>query len=286
MELKTDDKQTEMYRSERGRIMIMGSAYYVAPANRARDVVVNASYIGVLPGRMSGDHRPRGVIGIDAGVGPEGAGIAGLWYLEALNIPAAATDVKTVMLGDGLDLYENGVISFVNRPASDCGVKPGMRVRDAAKLMLDNDPAAPSAMEVTNRQIMETTDDGRQIVCTDSIVFGLPEDIRNILVSAGHNGKSSADYVRAINPFGYVCSDGGMGRDRSGCAALPETNKMGIAGCTIDGTRARMGDALSTWNDGIISAANDLALAAGVRIGMPAKEAARLLARRIDPNRP
>lgn len=42
---------------------------------------------------------------------------------------------------------------------------------------------------------------------------------------------------------------------------------------------ARIGDALSTWNDGVISAVNALAANKGVHIGMAAKEAARLMLR-------
>jgi hypothetical protein len=284
--LDKESKQTIAVTTPRGRVMVMGSAYYAHEGNRSRDVLVNASYAGVLPARMIGDHRPRGAIGVDAGVGPEGAGIAGLWYFEALNIPAAAVDVRSVRLGDGADMYEKGVIRFLNRPAADCGVRPGMGVKEAARLMLDNDPAAPGAMEVTNRRVMEEGPDGRKIICTDSIVFGEPDDVRNIIVSAGHNGASSADYLLAINPFGYICSDGGRGRDDSGMAALPIAAANNIAGATVDAARARMGDALSTWNDGIISAMNSLAEAAGVRVGMTAPDAARLLVRRRDPNRP
>lgn len=280
------DKQTYVHESPRGRIAVMGSAYYAHEVNRGRDIVVNCSYAGVLPARMVGDHMPRGAIGVDAGVGPEGVGIAGLWYFEALNIPAAAADVMSIHLGDGMDLYENGIISFFNRPAADCGVTKGMKVKDAARLMLDNDPGEPKALEVTNRRVMEEGPVGRKIICTDSIVFGLPEDQRNIIVSAGHNGVSSIDYVRTFNPFGYICSDGGRGRDNSGMAALPKAAELGIAGATVDGTKARMGDALSTWNDGIISACNSLAEACGVRVGMRAPEAARLMVRRVDPARP
>ena len=51
----------------------------------------------------------------------------------------------------------------------------------------------------------------------------------------------------------------------------------GLAGATVDARRAKMGDALSSYNDGIISAVNALAAAAGVRIGMTAREAAKIL---------
>jgi hypothetical protein len=286
MQINKQDKQTVVNASPRGRIVIMGSAYYVDESNRGRDVVVNASYSGVLPARMVAEHHPRGAIGLDCGVGPEGVGIAGLWYLEALNIPAAAADVMTVHLGDGADLYENGRISFFNRPAADCGVERGMSVKEAALRMLENNPGKPRATEVTNRRVIEEGPEGRQIICTDSIVFGLPEDVRNVIVSAGHNGLSSSDYLGAINPFGYICSDGGKGRDASGMAALPMAAAIGIAGATVDAGYAKMGDALSTWHDGIISGVNSLAEDAGVRVGMRAVDAARLLVRRRDPSRP
>lgn len=273
-------KQTEVHSSSRGRIMCMGSAYDVDETNRGRDVAVNASYCGVLPARFICEHVPRGAIGVDCGIGPAGASIAGLWYMEALNIPGAVADVMTVRLGDGVDLYENGVISLVNRPAMDCGVRPGMRVKDAAKLMLESNPAAPSASEVTNRTVMEKGPKGRLVICTDSIAFGLAEDSSNVLVTAGHTGISALPYLRRCRPFGFICSDGGKGREDSGVAGMVIVASEGLAGATVDARRAKMGDGLSSYNDGIISAVNTLAQAAGVKIGMTAKEAATILVNR------
>lgn len=258
----------------------MDSAYDVAPANRDRDVVVNASYVGVLPARFVAEQRPRGAIGVDCAVGPAGASIAGLWYLEALNIPAAAADVMTVRLGDGVDLHTQGRISFANRPAMDCGVVPGMSVREAALAMLERDPRAPSASDVTNRTVMETGPDGRQVICTDSIAFALPEDVRHVLVTAGHTGRSAVPYLRQGRPFGFICSDGGKGREEAGVAGLFQVEADGLAGATVDARTARMGDGLSSYRDGTISAVNALAQAAGVRVGMPAAQAAALLLRR------
>jgi hypothetical protein len=42
---------------------------------------------------------------------------------------------------------------------------------------------------------------------------------------------------------------------------------------------ARLGEGLSTWNDGITSVVNQIAAARGVKVGMSAKEAARLMLR-------
>ena len=244
-------------------------------------MLVTASYIGVLPARLVHDHLPRAVIGFDGGVGPQGANIAGLWYFEALNVPAAAVDVMSIILGDGVDTYHNGRISFINRPAQDCGVRVGMPAHEAARLMLEHEPGTPSAYQVTNRRVMHQTSDGRQIVVTDSIVFGTEADKRNILVTAGHTGRSGARHIINVGPFGFICSDGGRGRNDSGMAGLEITAAEGIAGATVDAHLARMGDGMSTYEDGIISAANSLAQACGVCTGMTAREAALLLVNRL-----
>lgn len=267
--------QTVVDESPRGRIIAVGTAYDVAAANRGRDVTVNASYSGVLPARFIGEHAPRATIGVDCAIGKDGAGIAGLWYLEALAIAAAAADVATLELGNGVDMYEAGVVSVVNQPARSCGVSAGMTVRQAAHLLLARDPVPASAAEVTNRTVMATAPDGREVVCTDSIAFGLAEDrARNVLCTAGHTGVSAVRYLRAVQPYGFICSDGGKGKHDAGIAALAIVESEGLAGATVDARTARMGDGLSTYHDGVISAANRPARARGVRLGQPAAEAA------------
>ncbi len=262
----------------RGSVVAMDSAYHVAAHNQGRDVCVNSSYCGVLPARFIAEHSPRGAIGMDCGIGPEGSAIAGLWYLEALGIPAAVADVMTAHLGDGVHLYENGLVSFCNQPAADCGVRPGMSVRVAAEAMLENDPVPASASEITNRTVMYTARDGREVVATDSIAFALPTDAgRNVLVTAGHTGRSAVPYLRRASPAGFVCSDGGRGLDDSGTAGLFIVEDDGLAGATVDARRARMGSGLSHYHDGVISACNSLAAARGVEVGMPCPQAARLM---------
>ena len=266
--------QAVTHESERGRIVALETAYDVTEANRGSDVAVNASYTGVLPARFIAEHAPRAAIGCDCAIGKDGAGIAGLWYFEALGIPAAATDVNTMQLGDGIDMFENGVISVVNEPARTCGVSPGQTVREAAHLLLDSDPASKLAAEVTNRVVVVQRDDG-SVVCTDSIAFGLPEDAgTNVLCTAGHTGVSAAYYLRKFRPRGFICSDGGKGKNDAGVAALKLVEADGLAGATVDARTARMGDGLSTYNDGVISACNDLAARVGVQVGQPAREAA------------
>jgi hypothetical protein len=264
--------------SSRGRVVAVDSAYDVRPENRGRDVVVNASYAGVLPARFVGAQAPRAAIGVDCGIGRDGAGIAGLWFLEALGIPAAAAAVESVELGNGRQMYVDAYVSTVNAPALTCGVRPGMPVCQAAALLLEHDPATEAADEVTHREVMTLGPDGRAVVCTDSIAFGLPEDRgRNVLCTAGHTGRSAVPYLRRVAPWGFICSDGGGGLHASGTAGLQIVEADGLAGATVAARSARMGDGLSTYRDGVISAVNAPAAARGVGVGQPAHRAAELL---------
>ncbi|GIR35234.1 MAG: hypothetical protein CM15mP49_06190 [Actinomycetota bacterium] len=56
---------------------------------------------------------PQAAIGMDCGIGPEGSAIAGLWFLEALNIPAAVADVMSAHLGNGYIYTNMGLLAFV-----------------------------------------------------------------------------------------------------------------------------------------------------------------------------
>jgi hypothetical protein len=144
--------------------------------------------------------------------------------------------------------------------------------------MLESDPAAQVPSDITNREVMETAPSGRQIVCLDSIAFGLPEDRgRNVLLGAGHSGRSSVPYLRKVSPWAFIGSDGGGGKNNSGMAGIYIVEENGLAVATVDARTASMGDGHSTYEHGIISAANKHAAARGVHVGQTAREAAAAL---------
>lgn len=247
-------------------------------ASGGTDVIVNASYAGVYCARLINEAEPLGVIGIDCGIGKDGAGIAGLWYFEALGVPASAADVTGVELGNGRDLWENGVISRANSIAEVLGVVPGRTtVAEAAQLFLDAPAQIPPA-DPHNREVVAQGPGGRSVVATNSIADALPEDKgHNVLCTAGHTGRSVVDYIIGFAPYGFICSDGAIGKNNSGLTALEPANDAGIPGAAVSAASARMGDGHSTYYDGVISAVNELAASAGVTVGMAATEAARLL---------
>lgn len=267
-----------LYESPAGRTLVFDSAThveaYVAAHPCQGDVVVAASYSGVLCARMVMSAKPSAVIGLDCAIGKDGAGIAGLWYYEALGVPAVAVDTMTAEMGNGPDLYENGVVSRVNDRAQRLGIAPGMQVRDVAEAFKTG-TLKPTHFDPARRLVIETNAQGRSIVCTDSIAFALPEDReRNVLCTAGHTGRSVVDYFRQFRPWAFICSDGGIGKNNSGISALQDVEADGIAGASVDALTARMGDGQSTYFDGVISAMNSIAQAKGVRIGQTAREAA------------
>jgi uncharacterized protein YunC (DUF1805 family) len=278
LEREKDHPQTVVCDRGGRRIVYMDSARFVDERNAEHDVVLPASYIGVLPARMVAVHRPRGVIGHSACVGKDGAGIAGLWYLEALGIPAAVVDGMSAELGNGQDLYESGVISHLNYPAEMCGITVGMTVSEAANVLLDTDPSDTEVGNKVRREIVEEGPNGRRTVVTDSIVWAYPEDEnRSVLVTAGHTGRSGAQFLIEAKPWGFICHDGGMSKNRSGIKGLPTTDAAGVPGACIDGNSSPIGDAFRAYAEGTISAANEMALARGVTIGMSVKDAAHVL---------
>ncbi len=278
LEREQDHPQDVVLERNGRHVVTMDSARYVDARNTGNDVVVPASYIGVLPARMIAVHRPRGVIGHNACVGKDGAGIAGLWYLEALGIPAATADGMTAEMGNGEDLYRNGVVSHVNYPAERCGVRIGMPVRRAADLLLDNEPTDTEVGNKIRREVVETHPGGRRVVVTDSIVWAYPEDERtSVLVTAGHTGRSGAKFLLEANPWGFICHDGGMSKNDSGISGLRTADEAGLPGACIDGATAPIGDAFLGYAHGRISARNEAAARRGLVVGMTVKEAAHLL---------
>jgi hypothetical protein len=284
-----DDAAPEWFTVQLGgprKIVVLDSATFVGRYLDAEGtdldntVIVSASYSGVYCAKLVQRASPIGAIGIDCGIGKDGAGVAGLWYYEALGIPAAAADIATVELGNGADLWENGKISRSNWPAHALGVVTGMSVKDAAHLVA----TAPSPLpepDGENREVMVEGRNGHNIVATNSIAECLAEDFdTNVMCTSGHTGRSVIGYITGFRPYAFICSDGGIGKNNSGLLALGPANDAGIPGASVSADTARMGDGHSTYEDGVISATNDLAAAAGVRIGMTAREAARLLMER------
>ncbi len=107
----------------------------------------------------------------------------------------------------------------------------------------------------------------------DSITELVPADEGCIAVSGSHGGMSSARFALAARPLLSVFNDAGGGLDDAGFSGLAMLQAQGLAACTVAHRSARIGDAHSTLNDGIISRANALAAALGIAEGQRCSEA-------------
>jgi hypothetical protein len=102
----------------------------------------------------------------------------------------------------------------------------------------------------------------------DSVTERGPADAGCVAVTGSHGGVSSARFAAATRPLLCVFNDAGVGREAAGVAGLELLQAQGLAACAVLHSSARIGDARSTLNDGIIGHANALAAALGVRIGL------------------
>jgi hypothetical protein len=69
-----------------------------------------------------------------------------------------------------------------------------------------------------------------------------------------------------------VFNDAGIGKDGAGIAALPLLQQHGIGAVAVAHDSARIGEAASTWDDGVISALNATAAALRARSGVPLRD--------------
>ena len=103
----------------------------------------------------------------------------------------------------------------------------------------------------------------------DSITELGAQDEGCLAVSGSHGGLSSARYALAARPLLSVFNDAGGGKDGAGLAALDFLQLRGLAACTVSHESARIGEAQSTMDQGLVTHLNGLALTLGVRVGQP-----------------
>lgn len=240
-------------------------------ADAAGAVAIAASHGGVYAGYLAAQARLRAVIFSDAGVGLDRAGIGALAYLDALGMPAAAVDHRSARIGDGSDLAARGSISFCNDTASKLGCEPGMNALACAKMMLGAALfAGEPPMYDEARTILRERAGEPQVWGLDSNAGVRPEDAGTIVVTGSHGGLlgGKPETALRVDALAAVYNDAGVGIDAAGISRLPALDARGIAAATVDAQSARIGEARSTWESGVISHANERASSLGVRAGM------------------
>jgi hypothetical protein len=253
-------------------IVIADSITRVGP-EAAGAVVVNASHGGIYAAYLAAKLQAAAAIFNDAGVGRDRAGIAGLDYLQDFGIAAATVGHDTARIGDGADMMASGVITRRNGLAASLGVTPGQSCRDAAAALQQARPthrAPPEALEAAFLLVS----DRPTVWALDSASLVLPEHKDAIVVTGSHGGLlgNRPETALKYDVLGALYNDAGIGKDEAGTSRLPALDARGIAAATVSATSARIGDARSTYEDGVISRVNARAAALGLRDGISARE--------------
>jgi hypothetical protein len=84
--------------------------------------------------------QPKALICNDAGRGLDDSGIDGLALLDDASVPGATVGTESARIGDPLSTYYDGVISYENVHAHQCGVRVGMSCTKAVEMLLQNAP--------------------------------------------------------------------------------------------------------------------------------------------------
>jgi hypothetical protein len=266
-----------------GRIVVPDSLTYCDDRITMLDVVVGGSFIGEYPAAIALRAGARAVIGHDAGVGKDHAGIAGLRLADRFGVPCAAVSSDSARIADGKDTYQEGEISRVNRAAEALGVRVKMGCEEAARLLLAAAPgqkARAAEFIHAEREIVYDGPEGR-VAAMASVGLATPQNAEQVICAGSHTGAVTHRYVTdyGFPVAGIICSDAAIGRDQAGIAGLEPLSFGGIAAASVSHASARIGDGRSTYEDGLISHFNRLAKAAGVKRHMPAREAALLMLR-------
>jgi hypothetical protein len=261
----------------RGRIVVADSVTLLDDSVRSTDVLAVGSFAGTLALGLALERGVRGIIAHAAGVGRDEAGIRGLALADRCGIPAAAVDTMSARLGDGRSVLDDGVVAHVNRMASALGVRGGMTARAAGRRMLDA-PAGrpPPAVLPVDRaaRVLLTTAAGR-VVALGSASFAEAAHAGDVLCAGSHGGRVNVEgLLRRVRPRGAIFNDGGLARERSGVSGLALLAEAGVAGAAVSAASARIGDGVSTYEDGVISALNACAAGRAIAVGQPARQAA------------
>ena len=239
----------------------------------ARAVVVNGSHGGIYAAYLAGKLGVAAAIFNDAGVGRDHAGIAGLDYLDGFGVPAAAIGYDTARIGDGADMMARGIVTYANALARALGCRPGMACRDAAALLEQARSGGQEPPPVREGAFLLIPDSPAAWALDSASLVG-GEHVGTVVVTGSHGGLLGGRPETALkyDALSALFNDAGIGIDEAGVTRLPALDARGIAAGTVAAASARIGDARSTYEDGILSRVNRCGAALGIVPGMSARE--------------
>ncbi|WP_406036477.1 hypothetical protein OG799_18590 [Micromonospora sp. NBC_00898] len=247
-----------------GRVVVMDSISFATDED-AGNIIVTGSHCGASAGEYARGVGVACVVGNDAGLGKNNAGIAGLQEVDAVGILGVAVGHTSARIGDGMDVWETGVITFVNETARCAGLSVGGLVRDQLRDYLARANTRGRGSAMLRTVVYEAG--GRKVVVMDSMSLVRPEDRDQVVVAASNGGMASGDAARAHGCACVVLNDAGFGKEDAGVAGLKAIDADGIPGVGVGHLSAEISDGLDTWENGVISYVNRAAERVGFVVG-------------------
>ena len=170
-------------------------------------------------------------------------------------------------------MMARGVVTHANPAAIALGCRAGLNCGDAAAALAHAPTSGrepPAALESAFLLIPEPP----AVWALDSASAVSPEHVGTIVVTGSHGGLLGGKPETALkyDALAALFNDAGIGVDDAGVTRLPALDARGIAAATVAANTARIGDARSTYEDGILSRVNLRAAAFGIAPGVSARE--------------
>lgn len=246
-----------------------------------KNVVIAGSHGGIYAGYEAAKARVRGIILHDAAVGLDRAGIGSLKYLEKLGIAAATIDYRSAIIGNGNSLANDGIISFVNNIAYEAGCFPGQKAM-ACAITMQKSPYTTKDIPIYEEARFLIREDSNGVIVRgcDSVSLVKAEDENVIVITASHGEvlASSPTWGKRPKVMAAIFNDAGSVL----VTRLPDLNKLGIPAATVTSNSARIGDARSSYDDGIISYCNKKASQMGISPDMTTVEFVNMIISKVS----
>lgn len=167
-------------------------------------------------------------------------------------------------------MHAEGVISVVNDCAAGLGVRVSQSVREATRILCAAVPALPVSNGIVPAQKRWlVTGTPVAVWVLDSASLADSSDDGAIVITGSHGSAPGGDAERSLKCAAALAAfnDAGVGKDAAGISRLPLLQARGVPAVTVAASSARIGDGMSTLEDGVVSAVNPAAANLGAFLG-------------------
>ena len=112
-----------------------------------------------------------------------------------------------------------------------------------------------------------------RVVAMDSVSIIGAEDVGHVIVAASNGGAASGMLALDFRCPAFFFNDAGIGKDEAGVVGIHMLDEAGVPAGVVGHRSARISDGVDTWENGVLSAVNRAAAAAGFAVGTPLKAA-------------